>query len=138
MDFINLNTEYENLNKFSKHGTTTVNYIFLNRFFKLSNLSMFFKTLHKYTDLLCINSKKSMENIFNDMIKYDSRSTLSRNFFEFYRNFESFISKLKGILNKLDKDIIDPLNLFNKHINGKYIECISDFKSVRINSIILL
>lgn len=24
MDFINLSTEYENLNKFSKHGTTTV------------------------------------------------------------------------------------------------------------------
>lgn len=91
---------------------------------------MFFKTLHKYTDLLCVNSKKSMETIFNDMVKYDSRSTLSKNFFEFYRYFENYISKLKLILNKLDKDIIDPLNLFNKHINGKYNESLSEFKSV--------
>ena len=91
---------------------------------------MFFKTLHKYTDLLCVNSKKSMENIFNDMVKYDSKSTLSRNFFEFYRNFETYIGKLKGILTCLDKDIIDPINLFNQHINGKYNESLSDFKNV--------
>jgi hypothetical protein len=92
---------------------------------------MFFKTLHKYTDLLCVNSKKSMEIIFNDMIKYDSKSTLSRNFFEFYRNFETYIEKLKGILNNLDKDIIDPINLFNQHITGKYNESINDFKGVK-------
>ncbi len=93
-------------------------------------MSMFFKTLHKYTDLLCVNSKRSMENIFNDMVKYDSRSTLSKNFFEFYRNFENYISKLNNILMKLDKDIIDPINLFNKHITGKYNECLGDFKNV--------
>jgi len=92
---------------------------------------MFFKTLHKYTDLLCVNSKKSLETIFNDMVKYDSRSTLSRNFFEFYRYFETYIAKLKSILITLDKDIIEPLNLFNKHINGKYSECLIDFKNVK-------
>lgn len=91
---------------------------------------MFFKTFHKYTDLLCVNSKKSMETIFMDLVKYDSRSTLSRNFFEFYRNFENYFSKFKNILAKLDKDIIEPINLFNKHTNGKYTECLSDFKNV--------
>ena len=71
-----------------------------------------------------------MENIFNDMVKYDSKSTLSKNFFDFYRNFETYIGKLKGILAYLDRDIIDPINLFNEHINGKYSESLSDFKNV--------
>jgi len=88
--------------------------------------------LHKNTDILCTNSKKSLETIFNDLVKYDSKSTLSKNFFEFYRYFESYIMKLKGILVKLDKDIIDPINLFNKHISGKYNESISEFKNVKI------
>lgn len=94
-------------------------------------MGMFFKTLHKYTDLLCINTKKSMEPILNDMVKYDSRSTLARNFFEFYRNFENYLNKIKSIIGKLDKDIIEPISLFNKHINGKYNECLSDFKNVK-------
>jgi hypothetical protein len=68
--------------------------------------------------------------MFNEMLKFDSKATLSKNFFDFYRNYENFTSKTKSTLSKMDKDLIEPLNLFSKHLTGKYNECLSDFKNL--------
>lgn len=130
MDFINLNTEYENIQKFSKQGTNTVIYFIYK---KLINLGSFFKTLHRHSEILCINSKKSLDNVYSEMIKNDTKSSLSKNFFEFYRNFETYFEKLKGILNHFESDIIEPLNFFNQHLNGKNSEFLNDFKNVNKN-----
>jgi hypothetical protein len=70
--------------------------------------------------------------MFNEMVKYDSRSTLSRNIFEFYRNYETFLSKNKNLINKFEKDIIDPVATFTKHITGKYQETLNELKTVKI------
>jgi hypothetical protein len=68
--------------------------------------------------------------MFNDMMKYDNKSSLSKNFFEFYRNYENHMLKLRNILNKLNNDIIEPVNLFSKHLTGKYTESLAEFKNV--------
>lgn len=64
------------------------------------------------------------------MLKFDSKASLSKNFFDFYRNYENFTSKTKSTLSKMDKDLIEPLNLFSKHLTGKYNECLSEFKNL--------
>jgi hypothetical protein len=96
---------------------------------------MFFRTIHKQTEQLLINSKKSLENMFNDIIKYDSRSTLSKNIFEFYRCYETYMGKTKNMMNKFDKDIIEPVSIFGKHLSGKYSESLNEFKSVLLEFI---
>jgi hypothetical protein len=95
-------------------------------------LSIFFKTIHKQTDQLLINSKKSLENMFNDVVKYDSRSTLSKNIFDFYRNYENYMTKTKNMMVKFEKDIIEPVSIFGKHLSGKYQDSLNEFKSVKI------
>ena len=64
------------------------------------------------------------------MIKYDSKTTMSKHFFDFYRNFENYLGKIKSFQIKIDKDINEPSNLFMKHLNGRYTECMGEFKSM--------
>lgn len=68
--------------------------------------------------------------MFSEMIKYDNKTTLSKNFFEFYRNYETHLLRVRNILLKLNQEIIDPVSLFSKHLGGKYAECLSEFKTV--------
>jgi hypothetical protein len=68
--------------------------------------------------------------MFNEMVKHDSRSTLSRNIFEFYRNYETFLSKNKSLISVFEKDMIDPVSTFTKHLSGKYQESLGELKTV--------
>ena len=96
----------------------------------MNNLNLFLRTFHKHNELLIANVKKNIENMFNDIIKYDSRSTLSKNIFEFYRYFENYLSQKKSLLNKFEKEIIEPVSTFGKHLNGRYQESLSELKNV--------
>jgi hypothetical protein len=68
--------------------------------------------------------------MFNELVKYDSKSTLSKNFFEFYRNYESFLAKMKLMMSKMEKELIEPINLFSKHLTSKYNECLGEYKTL--------
>jgi hypothetical protein len=70
--------------------------------------------------------------MFNDIIKYDSRSTLSKNIFEFYRCYENYMGKTKNMMVKFDKDIIEPVSIFGKHLSGKYHDSLNDLKGVNV------
>jgi hypothetical protein len=64
------------------------------------------------------------------MIKYDSKTTTSKNFFDYYRNFENYLTKIKVFQSKIDKEIIEQANLFSKHLNVRNSECLADFKTM--------
>lgn len=68
--------------------------------------------------------------MFNELLKYDSKTTLSKNFFDFYQNYETYLSKLKLILNRLDNEIIEPMNTFIKHLTEKMNSYFQEFKNV--------
>ena len=70
--------------------------------------------------------------MFNEIIKYDSRSSMSKNIFDFSRSYENYLTKNKNVLVKFDKDIIEPVTLFSKHLTGKYQETLFELKNVII------
>lgn len=44
------------------------------------------------------NTKKAIEAFFEEQIKLDTKSSLSKNLIEFYRNYEDFTIKSKNVL----------------------------------------
>ncbi len=44
------------------------------------------------------NTKKSIEIFFEEQIKIDTKSSLSKNLIEYYRNYEDFTIKSKNTL----------------------------------------
>jgi len=96
IDFANLNSEYDSLSQHTTQSMTTVItlIIFL---LQITNLSNYFKSVHYYSETFYNNTKKSIELLFNDLIKYDNKSTLSKGIFDHYRNYESYMAKVKQI-----------------------------------------
>jgi hypothetical protein len=66
------------------------------------------------------------------LIKYDSRTTVSKNLLEFHKTYEIYSTKTHKILNKLDKDLIEPISIFYKHLYEKHQDILTEFKNVNI------
>ena len=85
------------------------------------------------------NTKKSIEIFFEEQIKIDTKSSLSKNLIEYYRNYEDFTIKSKNTLqyiykiikiSKLYKDIIEPVDLFKNNLSSIFEECQLEMKQV--------
>ena len=64
----------------------------------MNNFNNFLKSTHKYSDQLYYNTKKTGQVMFDELIKYDSKSTLSKQIFELIRNYENYMIKVKGLI----------------------------------------
>jgi hypothetical protein len=51
--------------------------------------------------------------------------------FEFYRNYEDYMIKLKNTLSKFNKDIVDPLGIFHINLCSIFSECLEELKNVK-------
>ena len=51
--------------------------------------------MHYYGDMFYNNTKKSIEILFNDFIKCDNKSSLSKGIYEYYQCYETFLTKIK-------------------------------------------
>lgn len=117
MDFSNLNTEYEALSYKMKQGQST-----------LLNLSCFFKAKAKQSENLYLSTKSSMDRMFNELIKYENKTILSNQIFAFYKNYESYNTKYKAIIKRLENDIEEPTNVYEKHLNENFKLLLDKFK----------
>jgi hypothetical protein len=68
--------------------------------------------------------------MFNEIVKQETHSSVSKSVLEFYRYYDGYLSRNKILMTKFDKDVIEPIWLFGKHMTGKYQDTLSDFKSV--------
>ncbi len=73
--------------------------------------------------------------MFNEVIKQETHSSVSKSVLEFYRYYDGYITRNKTLMSKFDKDVIEPIWLFGKHMMGKYHDTLSEFKSVTHNKL---
>ena len=123
MDFANLNSEQEVLQNSVKSGLTN-----------LIDLNNFFKSLVKYGETLHNNCRTTSEKLFNELMKTETKTSLNKQIINFYRGYETYNSKYKTILKRIEGDIIDPSNVFEKHLQENFKNSLEKFKSL-INQI---
>jgi hypothetical protein len=102
-------------------------------------LNAFYKSVYKFGELFYQNTRKSIDTFFNEQIKIDTKTTLSKNLFEFYRNYEDFAIKIKDVLkyflyikfSKLNKDIIDPIGMFHINLTTIFDDSLEELRIVK-------
>ena len=121
MDYYNLQNEYDNILKYSKTGINTLN-----------DFLSFLKTYVKYSEQLYSNTKKTITNIISGMLKIseNNQSSLTIRCFEFYNSFLEYITLINNQNNKIEYDLINPLNEFISHIKTQNSLIFSEFKDI--------
>lgn len=64
-------------------------------------MNSYYKTVFKYGELFYTSTRKAIEVFFNEQVKIDTKTTLSKNMFEFYRSYDDYMIKLKTVLKYL-------------------------------------
>ena len=121
MDYYNLQSEYDEIFKYSKIGINTLN-----------DFLLFLKTYVKYSEQLYSNTKKTITNIISGMLKIseNNQSSLTIRCFEFYNSFLEYITLINNQNNKIEYDLINPLNEFISHIKTQNSLIFSEFKDI--------
>jgi len=119
----NLVIEYENLIKATKQGFSVT-----------QNMNSFFKTIKKNKEAYQFNLKKSLNDILTNSQKdiVGTNESLSKSLSLYYGEFESLNNKQSVSLSKLDKEIIDPMDLFYQHLTSTNKENLEIFKTVNL------
>lgn len=47
-----------------------------------------------------------------------------------YVNFDEYLVKLKGSISKIDKDVVDPISLFQQQISSIYVDSLNELKNI--------
>ena len=121
MDYFNFQIEYDKLFDYTKEGINS-----------LINFSNFLKTYIKYSEQLYSNTIKIVNNIISEMAKNEeeNETTLSIHFFYFYNSFSEYLKSINIKNNKLEYDILNPLNEFISHIKTQNSLVFSEFKDL--------
>jgi hypothetical protein len=107
----------------------SISYILL---MQLSNVNNFLKSIHKQYDQFLLSSRKTLDSMHNEISKLDKTSSVTKSMLEFTKYYDGYLSRNKTIMTKFDKDVIEPIWLFSKHMMSKYQDTLSDFKNVRL------
>ena len=108
MDFLSLTTEYESREEYFNNVQTT-----------MSSFHNFYSSLQKSFYQYSVNSHTALELLFNNLMKFDNRSSHSKLIFDFYRLFEKHLTKAKNISNTFTKELIEPTELITNHLREK-------------------
>ena len=121
MDYYNLQSEYDEIFKYSKIGINTLN-----------DFLLFLKTYVKYSEQLYSNTKKTITNIISGMLKIseNNQSSLTIRCFEFYNSFLEYLNSINKQNNKIEYDILNPLNEYISHIKTQNSLIFSEFKDI--------
>ena len=121
MDFLSLTSEYESYIEYIKNSTMTMT-CFIN----------FYNSLQNSFSIFSKNMRESLNTLFSNLVQFDNRSTLSKKFFEFYRLFEKYLSKLDLLSQKILTQIVQPTIDIQKDFKfrtdselGKFLEMIN-------------
>ena len=109
IDYRNLQTEHDNLLSYSRQSISTLN-----------DLNSFFKSLYKCGEHMYTQTKHSSNKLFSELLKNDSKSTISKQIFTIYRSHEGFLNKYKNYLNSLEFDLIEPITYFTKDLSENF------------------
>ena len=90
MDFLSLSNEYESYKEHIENSNNSMNCI-----------SQFFESFQKYLNDYATNTQKSLNLLFTNLIKFDSKSTHIKKFFGVCRLFEKHLLKLTSISKKI-------------------------------------
>ena len=105
MDFLSLSNEYESYKEHIENSNNSMNCI-----------SQFFESFQKYLNDYATNTQKSLNLLFTNLIKFDSKSTHIKKFFGVCRLFEKHLLKLTSISKKIYTELVQPTNDFSKFI----------------------
>ena len=121
MDYYNLQSEYDEIFKYSKIGINTLN-----------DFLLFLKTYVKYSEQLYSNTKKTITNIISGMLKIseNNQSSLTIRCFEFYNSFLEYLNSINKQNNKIEYDILNPLNEYISHIKTQNSLIFTEFKDI--------
>ena len=108
MDFLSLSSEYESYVEYINNSSMTMT-CFIN----------FYNSIQNSFNIYSKNIRDSLNLLFTNLIQFDNRSTLSKKFFEFYRLFEKYLSKLDSLSQKISTQIVQPTLDIQKHFKSK-------------------
>jgi hypothetical protein len=74
MDFLSMKSEYDSYKEYIENTNNT-----------MKSISTFFINTQKNLNDFAQNTKDSLNQLFHDLLKYDTRSTHIKKFFEFCR-----------------------------------------------------
>ena len=108
MDFLSLSSEYETYkNHFSKATLT------------MSCLKNFFISIEQSLETFTISVTNSLNELINNLLAFDHRSTHIKKFFEFSRLFELYLVKLSLISKKINAELVLPTINFDKFLSDE-------------------
>ena len=99
MNYANLDKEIIEYKDFSKQVEQT-----------LSKLSLFFKTFSENGIIFLDNSLKSLEEFYQELNKENRTTTHNITFANIYKDFKSYIEKVKDIFAQINKNITEKIN----------------------------
>lgn len=89
-----------------------------------------FVNIKSYFETFYTQSRISLENYYAEQIKIDCKMSSAKTAVDLYINFDQYLIKLKDTIAKLDKDVVDPINLFQQQISTIYLDSLNDLKQV--------
>ena len=107
MDFLSLTNEYESYKEYIENSNNSMIYI-----------SQFFTTFQKDLNDYSTNTQNNLNLLFNNLIKFDNKSTYIKKFFGICRLFEKHLLKLKSISKKIYTELVQQTNDFSKYISN--------------------
>jgi hypothetical protein len=108
MDFLSLSSEYQSYVDYIDNSLIIMKYFIT-----------FYQSLQNSFKIFSKNTRESLNTLFSNLIQFDNRSTFSKKFFEFYRLFEKYLTKLDLLSEKILTQIVEPTLDIQKHFKLK-------------------
>lgn len=89
-----------------------------------------FQNIQTHFETFYTETRISLENYYAEQIKIDCRPTSSKATIDLYVNYDDYLVKLRNIIAKLERDVIDPITLFYHQISAIYTESLGDYKYI--------
>lgn len=116
-----INNEYENLLLSSKQN---ISYFI--------NLKRLFLDIQTQFENFYTGTRISVENFYTEQIKIESKMISARVSLDIYSHLDKYLINVKEVITKLEKDLIDPISLFQQQISQIYSEALNDLSKVAI------
>ncbi len=124
MDFLLLSSEYQSYNEYISNSSSIMK-CFMN----------FYDSLQNSFTLFSKNTRESLNTLFQNLIQFDNHSTFSKKFFEFYRLFEKYLTKLDSLSQKIVTQILQPTLDIQKHFKSNTDSCILKLSEIMNSTI---
>ena len=120
MDYFSLLNEYESYKSYIENSTNSMNHIF--NFF-----SNFQKNLNDFSTI----TQKNLNDLFSNLLKFDTKSTHIKKFFAVFRLFEGHLIKLSTIAKKINNELVQPTNDFTKFLSNNNNSQLIEFQKLK-------